>query len=208
MNFDQDYGSMASARSPAIEGGGASRTLINFDCPTGVSWQAWIFCDGASTCGSLIDFDFSGGYSADGTIRSAVGPQGGDIIAGTGPCRVTMITDPTATAVQNSTISIWFVPESNYRNLPPFAENFTIAGAGSFQWLNQTGFPPFGRYKLSVYSPANFDLEMRGAAGGIQQITPIASPNIANLPIFISPLTRVRVANTVANQVFAVVFSE
>jgi len=208
MNFDKDYSSLASARSPTVEGGGASRTLLNFDAPTGVSWQAWIFCDDSSTCGSLVDFDFNGGYSADGKIRIAVGPNGGDVLAGTGPCRVTMTTDPTATAVQGSVISIWFVPEANYRALPPFAETFTIAGAGSFQWLNTTGFSPFGRDKLSVYSSSNFDIEMRGASGGITQITPIVAPNIANYPIIVSPLSRIRVANSVANQTFAVVFTE
>ena len=208
MDFSKDYASLASARSPALEGGGASRTLINFDAPTGESWQAWVFCDDSSTCGSIVSFDFNGGYSADGRIEIAVGSKGGDVIAGTGSCRVTMTTDPTATVVQSSIISIWFVPEANYRALPPFAETFTVAGAGIFQWLNNTGFSPFGRNKLSVYSSANFDIEMRGAAGGIIQVTPIVSPSISNYPIIVSPLVRVRVANTAPNQTFSVVYTE
>ena len=208
MELFKNYQRLAATNSGAVEGGGVTRNLLNFDVATGVSWQAWVFCSADSTCGSIVDFSFQGGFGAAGDIRTAVGPNGGDLIAGTGPCVVSMTTDPTATVAQDSNVSIWFVPEGNYRNLPPYSENFTIAGAGSFQWLNTTGFAPFGRYKLTVWSNANWGLEVRGAAGGIYQVTPVVAPSVADQPFIISPLTRVRVTNTLANQNFAITFTE
>jgi len=158
--FEKNYSRIASARQFFLNTA-SYQTLLSFDAKTGESWQAWVFNNGVlGTNGiGLVKFSLNGGYSTEGEINITVGPESGDLVTGTGPCTVGVNVRGGA----GTDISVWFTPEQTVRALPPFARFETNLAAAGFNY----GFPPFGRYRCQILSPANYTARLIDNAGNI-----------------------------------------
>jgi hypothetical protein len=134
--------------------------VLNFDCDTGINWQAWIFSNEAGDKSTLVTFRISGSFGTVGEIQTRIGGGnvGGDIITGTGPCKVF------ATGNGNNLLSIWFTPEQTSTALPPKSQEKTLAAIGS---VFQVGYAPFRRYLVALLSADPFDLIFRDDSNAI-----------------------------------------
>ena len=159
LPFLKDYYKRA-ARRETLDTPGTTVTVLDFDAETGVPWQAWVFSAESSTGACDVVFELRGGFATDGEIRITVPPGGGDLITGTGACTVQAVGRAGGTVVD---LSVWFVPEQTVRALPPFAQRTNIPGAAPI--TQSFGFPPFGRYKCSIISPAGYTFEIRDTTG-------------------------------------------
>jgi hypothetical protein len=175
--FLKDYYRKAAARR-VIQPSGSFGTFLDFDAPTGTSWQAWVFNNGgpevpAAEQGGIahVRFGLNGGYSSDGDITTTIGPESGDLITGQGPCRVGVNVRGGAPA----TVSIWFTPEQTSRALPPKTEIQQSLGPAATR--NDLGFPPFGRYRAQILTTANYTLELEIGTTGTLFTTATLTPN-------------------------------
>ena len=134
--------------------------VLNFDCDTGLNWQCWVFSNEAGDKSTAINFQLSGSFGTVGTIETRIGGggTGGDLITGTGPCKVF------ATGNGNNLISVWFTPEQTTFSLPPKSQERTLAAIGS---VFQVGYAPYKRYWASVITSDIFDLEFRDDSNAI-----------------------------------------
>ena len=132
--------------------------VLNFDVDTGINWQAWIFSNDTGDKSTLVTFRLSGSFGTLGNIETRIGggSVGGDVITGTGPCKVF------ATGNGNNLLSVWFTPEQTSTSLPPKSQEKTLAAIGS---IFQVGYAPFRRYLTALLSTDPFDLVFKDDSG-------------------------------------------
>jgi hypothetical protein len=154
--FLKNYSSLAS-RNALVPNTGSFSTFLDFDTETGTAWQAWVFNSSTNGGGvAHVKFGLQGGYGSNGEINITIGPDGGDLITGTGPCSVAV----NVRGGNPANISVWFTPEQTVRALPPLSNfNNNLTARTDF------GFPPFGRNQCNILSVANFTVELEDPVG-------------------------------------------
>ncbi len=202
--FDIKYNRIASAKSGPVEGGGQTARVIDFDTLTGTSWQAWVFSDEDSTASAEVSFGIQGGYSTTGDIVIDIPPAGGgDIVTGTGACRVTVRTKATSTIAQSTNVNIWFVPDQTLRALPPITTSLVINTAPAFTVV---GYPPFGRYRCKIYTTDTHTINLVRNNGVIVSSQSLTGTVTVRNDFFQPPSLQLQLLNTVANQQFELVY--
>jgi len=129
---------------------GVKSKVLNFDVDTGVSWQAYIFSNETTDKSTFVQFELSGSFGTTGIIETRIGggSVGGDVLTGTGPCKVF------ATGEGNNLISVWFTPEQTTNTLPPKSQFIDLP----LIIFHSLGYPPFRRNLVSIRTTNIFDL--------------------------------------------------
>jgi hypothetical protein len=180
---------------------GIRTNVLNFDVDTGVNWQAWIFSNDVGDKSTFVEFVLSGSFGTSGLIETRIGggSVGGDVITGTGPCKIF------ATGEGNNLFSCWFTPEQTSTALPPKSQHQNIAIIGNIVNL---GYPPFRRYNVSIQSTNPFTLVFKDDTGNTvysETIDPaiVGWSNFMN-SIFHAPNNTMEIVSTVVNQHFTI----
>ena len=178
---------------------GIRTNVLNFDVDTGVNWQSWIFSNDFSDRSTYVEFVLSGSFGTTGTIQTRIGGGGvgGDVITGTGPCKVFAIGEFT------NLLSVWFTPEQTSTLLPVKSQfqNIPLAGA-SFN----VGYAPFRRYQSAIRTTNTFDLVFKDDTGTTvynETINPATDRNFMN-KIYHPPNATMEIVSSVVNQNFTI----
>lgn len=125
------------------------------------SWSAVFFTNGLNGEDVTITQEqLGGGYGTKGEIKFSIGGQeNGDIITGTGSCRIKAIANG-----QDQVLSYYFVDEVYSVQLPPFSQNVVINSAPVYENI---GYPPFSRYKCQILTSANYTLQLVDNSGNV-----------------------------------------
>tara|TARA_Y100001963_G_C6674978_1_gene396955 strand:- start:225 stop:842 length:618 start_codon:yes stop_codon:yes gene_type:complete len=137
---------------------GIRTNVLNFNVDTGVNWQAWIFSNDVGDKSTFVEFVLSGSFGTSGSIETRIGggSVGGEVITGTGACKVF------ATGEGNNLLSVWFTPEQTSSLLPPKSQLQTIALVGG---VFNFGYPPFRRYHVAIRTTDIFDVVFKDDTG-------------------------------------------
>lgn len=179
---------------------GVQENFLNFDCDTGVNWQAWIFSNDFADKSTFVKFILSGSFGTFGEIETRIGggKVGGDVITGTGPCKVF------ATGEGNNLLSVWFTPEQTSTSLPPLSQFFTMPVIA----VKQLGYPPFRRNFFSIQTIAPYDLIFNDDTGlrtYIERIDPAVDRTLMQRMYQPSTAT-MQIVSTIASQNFTLTY--
>lgn len=178
---------------------GIRTKVLDFDRNTGDTWQAWIFSNDVNDKSTNVEFELRGSFGTNGTIETTIGGGGigGDLITGTGSCEVY------ATGQGNNTISVWFTPEQTSTSLPPVSQSIEINTAPAY---TDIGYPPFARPFCTVYTTANYTIQLRNDNGDVVITRLVTSPTFLTSArgFFHPPNTTLELLNSVANQKFII----
>lgn len=173
--------------------------VLDFDSDTGETWQCWLFSNDENDKSTEIEFVIRGGFGTNGTIKTTIGGGGigGGLITGTGACEVF------ATGQNNNLLSVWFTPEQTTRSLPPICQSIEINTAPTYTVI---GYPPFARNFCTIYTTANYTIQLKNDSGDIILTRLVTSPTFLTSArgFFHPPNTTLELLNSVANQEFII----
>ena len=177
---------------------GVQASVLNFDCDTGVNWQAWIFSNEFTDKSTWVKFVISGSFGTFGEIEARIGggKVGGDIITGTGPCKVFAVGEG------NNLFSCWFTPEQTSTAIAPKSQFFDLPAIA----IQTLGYPPFRRNFFSVQTTAPYDVIFEDDTGTqvyIERIDPLVDRTIMQRMVH-PPNCVLKLVSTVAPQRFTV----